>query len=42
MTDRLIHLGYELGTAEPVAIPLKHMAVTACIAALTETVGVAS
>lgn len=28
MTDRRIHLGYELGTAAPVEIPLKHMAVT--------------
>lgn len=28
MTDRLIHLGYELGTGAAVAIPLKHMAVT--------------
>jgi hypothetical protein len=28
MTERVIHLGYELGTGEAVAIPLKHMAVT--------------
>ncbi len=28
MTDRTIHLGYELGTGAAVAIPLKHMAVT--------------
>lgn len=28
MTDPTIHLGYEVGTGEPVAIPIRHMAVT--------------
>lgn len=28
MTDRTVHLGYEVGTGAPVAIPIRHMAVT--------------
>jgi hypothetical protein len=28
MSEAMIHLGYEIGTGEPVAVPLRHMAVT--------------